>query len=345
MAGEKQVTVTQNDVAREAGVTRSMVSYVISGNTERSVAPETRRRILDAIERLGYRPNKAAQALQQGDVAMAQKHIGVVLCSPDVFRRPYYAEIIEGIHTAAHENGCQVRFIRFFEELKNPVLFNELIHEEEIGGLILVSTDQIIKGETDYAIIERIRERIKKIVCIEWRYEGLTSICFDRRESARKAADYLFLRGYTDVAYLGQNDARVAGVQMSLQSHGFDFSIESFYLAQAFTMAGAYDSLKSVHKKRGSLPRALVCGSDEVAMGVLCYLSEERIAVPQDVAVISIDNIEMSGYTNPPLTTINVQKRSMGSRAVELIVNGSARQGENALDITLPTNIVERKSC
>ena len=81
--------VTQNDVAKEAGVTRSMVSYVISGNSDRSVAPETRKRILDAIERLGYRPNKAAQALQQGDVGFAANKIGVVLCTSETFLRPY----------------------------------------------------------------------------------------------------------------------------------------------------------------------------------------------------------------------------------------------------------------
>ena len=148
--------VTQNDVAREAGVTRSMVSYVISGSNERSVAPETRKRILDAIDRLGYRPNKAAQALQQGNEGFAKNQIGVVLCSPDVFRRPYYAEIIEGIHTCAHENKYHVRFIRFFSELKNPVLFNELIHPEEIGGLILVSTDQCIKSPADEKLVKKI---------------------------------------------------------------------------------------------------------------------------------------------------------------------------------------------
>lgn len=89
--------VTQNDVAKEAGVTRSMVSYVISGNSDRSVAPETRKRILDAIERLGYRPNKAAQALQQGDVGFAANKIGVVLCTSETFfcvrtMRKFYLE-------------------------------------------------------------------------------------------------------------------------------------------------------------------------------------------------------------------------------------------------------------
>lgn len=339
--------VTQNDVAREAGVTRSMVSYVISGSNERSVAAETRKRILETIDRLGYRPNKAAQALQQGNEGFAKNQIGVVLCSPDVFRRPYYAEIIEGIHTCAHENKYHVRFIRFFSELKNPVLFNELIHPEEIGGLILVSTDQCIKSPADEKLVKKISERIKNIVCVEWKSEGLSSVLFDRQDAARKAASYLFQKGYDTVAYIGQQDDRIMGVKQALLENNKDVS--TLHVEDAFTRAGGYSAVKEMTKifkeKNQEFPRAIVCGSDEVAEGILCYLNEHKIPVPQKVAIISIDNIESSGYTTPPLTTINVQKSAMGCRAVEMIVNGSAAQGEKAVCINLPTNIVERSSC
>lgn len=337
--------VTQNDVAREAGVTRSMVSYVISGNTERSVAPETRQRILDVIDKLGYRPNKAAQALQQGDIAFASRQIGVVLCSPDVFRRPYYTEIIAGIHTAAHEKKYHVRFIRFFEELKNPVLFNELVHEEEIGSMILVSTDQCIKDDSDLAVIEKIRSRIKKVVCVEWKHPGLSSISFDRREAARQATEHLISKGYNDIAYIGQDDNRIDGVRACLLEHGLETSLEKIYIGSAFTMSGSYEEIKKIYREKKKFPRALVCGSDEVAIGILCYLNEEKIKIPQEVAIISIDNIETANFTNPPLTTMNVQKTAMGSRAVEMIVNGTAQQDENALDISLPTTLIERASC
>jgi LacI family transcriptional regulator len=79
-------------------------------------------------------------------------------------------------------------------------------------------------------------------------------------------------------------------------------------------------------------------------VGILLYLHEQGIAVPGETAVISIDNIEMAEYTNPQLTTMNVQKRAMGCRAVEMIVNHIAGQGENALTLLLPTNLVIRKS-
>ncbi len=334
-------TVTQNDVAKEAGVTRSMVSYVINGNSERSVAPETRKRIIDAIEKLGYRPNKAAQALQQGDIEFASNRIGVVLCNAQVFSRPYYADILSGIHTAAHENNYHVTFIRFFDELKDPVLFNELIHPEEIGGLILVSTDQCIKSKDDEKIIDRIKERLVNVVCIEWKCEGLCSISFDKLLTAQKASDYLFEKGISDIAYIGETDDRISGVQRSLSNHGknpFDLKTQA-----AFNVPGGYEAAKKFLKKN-KLPAAFVCGSDEVAFGVMCFLNESKIDIPGDVALISIDNIEMSAYTNPPLTTMNIQKTAMGAKAVEMIVQNKGKSQIEAIDITLPTSIVERKS-
>lgn len=336
--------VTQNDVAKEAGVTRSMVSYVISGNSDRSVAPETRRRILNAIEKLGYRPNKAAQALQQGDVAFAANKIGVVLCASETFLRPYYAEIISGIHLEAHEQNCQVSFIRFFNELKNPVLFNSLIHEEEIGGLILVATDQCLKTDEDKKIIEKIKGRLSKIVCIEFQYDGLSSVMFDRQETARRAAEYLIQKGFTDIGYIGENDDRVHGVQLALSEKNLNAKRDSFFIAETFDMSGGFKAVDSFLSEK-EIPRAIVCGSDEVAIGVLRGLDKRNISVPDEVAVISIDNIEISEYTCPPLTTMNVQKKAMGEQAVKMIISGTAGKDENALKVVLPSSLVVRASC
>lgn len=89
---------------------------------------------------------------KQRNMELGNVYLG--LCSNDVFRHPYYTEIIAGIHTAAHEKN-HVRFIRFFDKLKAPILFNELVYEEEIGSMILVSTYQCIKDDTDRAIMEK----------------------------------------------------------------------------------------------------------------------------------------------------------------------------------------------
>ncbi|MCQ2585127.1 MAG: LacI family transcriptional regulator [Treponema sp.] len=332
--------VTQNDVARLAGVTRSMVSYVINGSADRSVAPETRQRILDAIEELGYRPNKAAQALQLGDEAFAAKKIGVILPAPALFLRPYYTEILEGIYLAAHENNYHISFIRFFDELKDPVLFNELIHKKSIGGLLLLATDLCIKQSEDVKLIERIKERLTKIVCVDWTYEGITSVVFDRRDAVYKACEYLFNCDYKNIGYIGHEDNRKTGAQQFLMEKGLGVLVSY----PASDMQSGYSAIRQMAQD-GKIPRAIVCGSDEVAIGVMRFLNEADIAVPQEVALISNDNIEISQFTNPPLTTMNVQKSAMGRRAVEMIVNDSAASGDDVMTITLPTSVIHRKSC
>jgi LacI family transcriptional regulator len=334
--------ITQNDVARHAGVTRSMVSYVINGS-DRSVAPVTRQKILDAINELEYRPNKFAQALSMGNKGVfSDQNIGIVLCNAGIFLRPYYAEILAGIHQAAHEKNFHIRFIRFFDELKEPVLFNQLIHSEEICGLLLLALDQCIEKPEDSRLIERIQAQIDQIVCVDCQIKDLSSVSFDRQAAAFQAVRYLFDQGFSDIAYIGESDQRVTGFKQAYQERGEDIS--GLYIDAASDMASGLKAVQKLHQKRGALPRAILAGSDEVAVGILCYLHENEIAVPNETALISIDNIEMAEYTNPQLTSINVQKRAMGYRAVEMIVNHAAGRGGNALTLLLPTNLVIRKS-
>ena len=335
--------ITQNEVAQRAGVTRSMVSYIINGSN-RTVAPETRRKILNAISELGYRPNKFAQILSLGDQsALADRHMGVIMSNSKIFLRPYYAEILEGIHLAAHEKGFHIRFIRSFNELKEPVLFNQLIHPEEICGLLLVAIDQCLETPEDWKLIEQIKARIGQIVCVEWQTPGLSSVLFDRQAAALEATNYLLEKGYRDIAYIGESDQRIAGFKQAHLEHGVQ-DMAALHILEAMDMTSGYNAVAQLHKSRGALPAAICAGSDEVAVGIIHYLNEQGISIPDKTAIISIDNIELAGYTNPELTTINVQKRAIGCRAAEMVINRSAGQGENAITLTLPINLVIRNS-
>jgi len=340
---QRKTRITQDDVANHAGVTRSLVSYVLNSSSSRKVAPETRLRILNAINELGYRPNKFAQALCMGNHGvLADRHIGIVLRNEKMFQRPYYTEILAGIYSAAHEKGFHIRFIRFYDELKNPVLFNQLIHSEEICGLLLLALDKCLSAPEDWKLLERIQEQIEQIVCIDWHTPGLSSVSFDRQAAALQVTEYLLKQGYKDIVYIGQSDQRIAGFKQAFIEQGLDIS--GLYTAYAFDMESGYNAVQSLHQNRDTLPQAVFAGSDEVALGILLYLHEQGITVPDKMAVISMDNIEIAAYTNPQLTTMNIQKRDMGYRAVEMIINHTARQRENALTLLLPTNLIIRKS-
>jgi LacI family transcriptional regulator len=314
------------------------------------VAPETRNKIVQAIDALEYRPNKFAQALMRGKSGdLGDKQIGVILCNGEVFLRPYYAEILAGIHAAAHEKSYHVRFIRFFEELKDPILFNQLIHQEEICGLLLVATDQVLKTDQDWNIIRRIRERITQIVCVEWQIPGLASVFFDRHGTACKATNYLFEQGYRDIAYIGESDERISGFKQAFLSQGVN-DVSTLYIdGNARDMPSGYAAMETLFRscqdRAKTLPRAICAGSDEVAIGILKFLNEKNIKIPETIGLISIDNIEMAEYATPPLTTMNIQKQAMGYQAVELIVNRRAYQGDGALSVSLQSAIVIRKSC
>lgn len=334
--------VTQKDVAELAGVSRGIVSYVIN-NGPRPVAPETRERVLQAIAQLGYRPNKHAQQLmreQWGSVA--GRDLGLILPRVSLLKRPYYGGILAGIYETAHDHHYRIRFMRFFNELENPALFNELIHREEISGLLLMSLNQCIESEADHERIEQIRERMDNIVCLEWEMEGLPSVSFDRAAASYKATAHLIKLGYNDIVYLGQADERVRGYRQALNEHHLPFDAASMFYA--YNLAGGYQEIGNMMAQRGR-PRAIVAGSDEVAFGILRGLREHHITVPHEVALTSIDNIPMSAYATPSLTTVNVPTVEMGRLAVEALIRLTQGTSRTPVSNLLPVNLVIRESC
>ena len=335
--------VTQADVAQKAGVSRSIVSYVIN-NGPRSVSPETRERVLHAIEELGYRPNKHAQRLmRQQDESVSDRYFGIVMAEVKMFRRPYYGGILAGIHEHAHAQQSHIRFVRMFRDLKNPVLFNELIHPDEVSGLILLGVDQAITSDEDRHLLDQIFSRIDNAVTVEWSWDGVPSIQFDRQEAGYKATSHLVGLGHTHFAYVGQSDKRLAGFQQALWEAGLPIDLDRV-ASEANNAQTGYEGLMRVMQHSGS-PTAFVAGSDEVAFGVLKGLHDHHVKVPDQVALVSIDDIKLSKFASPALTTVHVPKEDMGFHAVQVLVNYRAQPNIPPASIILPTTLVIRESC
>lgn len=335
MTSEIPKQVTQSDVARAAFVSRSVVSYVIN-NGPRSVSEETRQRVLEAIKTLNYRPNTHAQRLtreQWGSVA--HKQIGIVMSSGSLFERPYYGAILSSIQETAHAHHHHIRFIRVFESFKNPVLLNQLVHKNEISGLLLLSLNQALENKSDFRLLEHILGRVDNIVCIDWEYEGLPSVNFDRYDAAYKAARHLLELGHKAIAYIGPGDTRIDGFRAALGESG----LEAKGIGPANTPQLGYEQTAVRCLSKLS---ALVVGSDEVAFGVLKYCQERAIAVPNDLALVSIDNITLSAFASPSLTTIAVPQKAIGERAIQMLIGPNKNAPES---IMLPTELIIRESC
>jgi LacI family transcriptional regulator len=333
-------TITQDDVARHAGVSRSIVSYVIN-NGPRKVSEATRNRVLAAIKELGYRPNKHAQMLSSTDDQTAEKYIGIILAGKHIFKRPYYGAILDSIHEHAHERDWHIRFIRVFDDFSNPALFNELIHPNEIRGVILLGLDQVLKTTDDKALIEEIIQRVDRVVCVDWEWPGVPSVHFDLHNAAYLATHHLLDSQRDRIAYIGPNDKRVSGYQQARWEKHLSHDVRLIY--QGNDAKSGYESCE--HLIRSGLPVDAICaGTDEVAIGVLNCLYRNGFRVPHDIAIASIDNIDISGFMIPSLTTIDVPKHEIGLHAIDILVSDDVWKGSSAFAITVSTHLIVRES-
>jgi LacI family transcriptional regulator len=332
--------VTQDDVAHHAGVSRSIVSYVIN-NGPRKVSDETRNRVLAAIKELNYRPNKYAQRLSATEDSFAEKYIGIILANKFMFKRPYYGDILASMHEYAHEHDWHIRFIRVFDEFINPKLFNELIHPNEIRGVILVGLDQVAQTPENHALIEQIVRRVQRVVCVDWEWQGVPSIHFDRQNAAYQATQHVLSVGRRHVAYIGPDDRRVLGYQQALWEIGSAPTSDLIFIG--VEAREGYDHCEQLIRSGAKLD-GICCGADEVAVGVLHCLHQHGLRVPQDVAVASIDNLDVSTFTIPALTTVDVPKREIGFHAIETLISSDPRKKSPAFAITVQTQLIVRDS-
>ena len=343
--------VTQKDVASHAGVSTSIVSYVIN-NGPRSVSQATRERVLRSIEILDYRPNKHARLLTRGQSASdpAVGQIGIVMGSDHaMFNRPFYSAILAGIYAEAHRLHMHVRFLQFLDDLADPLLFNELIRPEEVSGLLLCSLDtesphNRAMAATRVATLDKILERVDNVICLERKWGALPAVLFDREKAAYAAAAHLISLGHTQIGFLGAHDDRLIGYRNAFFDHGLR-------LRQAWIAAPEGSNTPQVgHQQAFQLmskderPSALFACSDEVAIGAITALAELGMRVPHDVAIASIDDVEFAEFYQPRLTSVHVPKEQMGAHAVRMLQDNNSTSTD-PVSIVVPTELIVRESC
>ena len=342
---KKNKVVTQKDVAKLAGVSRGIVSYVIN-NGPREVAPETRKRVLAAIQELGYRPNKHAQRLKLGE-EQAREALGIVAGgqSFNVLERPYYNMILAGLFEEAHRLGQEVRFFTFFDALTDPVFFNNNIHRDEISSLILILPGWI-SGTPNYeAILDQIAERIDNVVCLEEQIKDWPTVIFDRAAAARTAVEHLIQLGHKSVAFLAINDQRLVEYRNTLLDHNLSYEEDLvFMIEQDNVLQSAYKctvELLRMHPR----PTAIFAANDESAISAMAALRDHGVDVPDEVAIVSIDNIGLAEMVRPGLTTVDVPKKRMAKYAMQVLMMQKQFGDQQAASIVLPIELIVRESC
>jgi LacI family transcriptional regulator len=337
--------VTQEDVARHAGVSRAMVSYVLN-NGPRKVSDETRTRVLNAIQELGYRPNKHAQRLKLGTDA-AENSIGVIAGGKgyNLLERPYYSVILAGLFDTAHQLNQHIRFFSFFDALKDPVFFNKNIHREEISSLLLLLPDLILSDPAHEQLMRQMMERIDNIICLERPIYQLPTLILDLAVAAQMAVEHLIRLGHRRIGFLAIPDQRIVGYKRTLLMHDLAFDPALMRpIDSSRHLASAYEQTIDLMNNTSDVT-AIFAANDEAAIAAMAALRDQGRRVPDDVAIVSIDNTEIAAMIRPALTTVNIPVRDMGEYALRFLLTQRDHPMSLSASMILPLELVIRESC
>jgi LacI family transcriptional regulator len=334
--------VTRDDVARLAGTSTAVVSYVIN-NGPRPVAPATRERVLAAIKQLGYRPDRVAQAMASRRTDL----IGLIV--PDA-RQPFFAEMAHAVEQAASERGKMVLVGNSDYLHEREVHYLRAFLGMRVSGLILVS-----QGLSDTAAAE-IEAWDARIVLLHERTEALNefAVVTDDVGGAQLATRHLLEHGYEYVACVGGTEFtptvgdpvtdHVEGWRRAMQEAGLETEGRLFKAPY-----NRYDAYKvGLELLAGpDRPPALFCATDDQAIGILRAARELRIDVPGELAVAGFDDVKEAGLTDPPLTTVASDRQAMARAAVDLVLDDGLRVSGSQRDRLrqFPSRLVVRRSC
>lgn len=334
MSDPSRDPVTILDVARLARCSITTVSRVLN-NSSHKVKDETRRRVLDAIGELDYRPNALAKSL----LSKRTMTIGAVV--PDI-SNPYYAEVVRGIQDAADQEGYTV-LIQNTDRLSNRLLRGiHILREKNVDGFIFTGGFHGMEG-----IGELLRELKERTVVIGRLEEHLPSVRIDNEQASILAVGHLAQKGYRQIAYVSgalhstTMVDRLSGFRKALKQ----FSLEetSGYIQEGTqTLQSGYEAMKrllALPKK----PEAILFANDQMLFGAMKALSEEGFRVPKDFAVIGFDNVPLCSYFEPTITSIEIPKYELGQAATRILF--SLIRGESPQNtLWFPVRLIERES-
>ncbi|SDU79039.1 LacI family DNA-binding transcriptional regulator [Jiangella alkaliphila] len=339
--------VTRRDVAKLAGTSPAVVSYVLNGGP-RGVAPETRERVLAAIEELGYRPNRIAASLRRNRTMT----IGLVV--PDN-TNPYFAELAHAVEDAAFDAGYTLLLGNAGSDVKRETSYVRTFLDSRVDGLVLIPSGEVVAsaGElaesgTPWVVLDRLVDHVDGVA---------GQLVSDNRHGGRLATEHLLWHGRTRIGcitgpgHVANFNERVLGWRDALGGNGRDATAAALRETEISRFA-ARDAARDLLQATPGIDGVFAV-TDEQALGVLRALMELGLRCPDDVALVSFDGIDASSLTTPGLSTVGQSIRELATSGVSVLLDAIERDddapAERAADparpLVFPVHLTPRGSC
>lgn len=328
---------TLADIARALGVSKMTVSRAINNHPE--ISSDTRARILEAAQRMNYRPNQFARALTTNRSYL----LGVIV--PDLMHS-YFAEICRGVETIAKPLGYQNLICSTDEDAANE--------ESEIEAL-LPRTDGLILASSASPAETKFHKRLvrerAKIVLIDRQLEGIKcpSVTTDDVKAGRLATEHLLSLGHRRVGHFKGTVASTAalrfeGYQQALAKQHIPFD-PTLVRDCGFIEADGYRAMKE-WLDDGDVPSAIFAANDPAAIGAMNAIDEAGLRIPEDIAIVGGGNIHYGDMLRVPLTTVAWSTTEMGQAAARLVIDlVEGKRGIKEQHVIVEPELVVRASC
>lgn len=327
---------TIKDVAKHASVSTTTVSHVI--NRTRFVSETTQKRVWKAVEELNYAPSAVARSLK----CNTTNTIGMLVTQSF---NPFFAEVIHGVENYCYKQGYTLFMCNTEGDLEKQKHYLRMLAEKRVDGLLVICSD----------LSDELLGLLKKntnlpMVIMDWGPETPHSdrIIDNSEEGGYLAAKHLIENGHTHIGCLtGQLDKltckeRLNGFYRALSEHNITPNPE-WIIEGDFEASTASQNTEQLLKAK-TLPTALFCFNDIVALAAISKLQQSGLRVPEDISIIGYDNIELAAFFSPPLTTIHQPKRRVGKTAVEILLERIQDKNHERRIFEMQPEVVERSS-
>lgn len=329
--------ITIRDIAKMANVSISAVSIVL--NERPGVSPETRQKIKQIVENTGFVQNPNSRKLlfdKTGNIA--------VLFPSDMsnLENMFYLQLNNALLPECSSNNYNLLYCTY--NLQSDKILPNTILKKDADGIIFL-------GDTPNEVIETVKKMNIPFVITDSYINGESTptVYTDYEECAYKATSFLIDNGHKNIEYLGSinesyNDKVYSGYVRALKEHNLPYQSQNIILCDKNYKIAYYEGAKFLKNKHKNTT-ALLCCDDILAFGIIKYLKEQNIDIPNQLSIMSIGNLMISPYTDPSITTININVSDLAKESIKLLIKQINNNSYSFEHIKTTVNeIVIRKS-
>lgn len=325
------MAVTINDIAKKAGVSQATVSRVL--NNSGYVKEETREKVLKVIKEANYTPSAIARSLSTNKT----NTVGVIV--PDI-NDPFFGEIIKGISEIADKHGLNIIFFDTDERVEKELKAIKLLEEQRIRGILITPTSTEDKYNSE--CLKALNNSGTPVILIDGhvKYSDFSGIFADNIEGGYEGTEALIKAGHTKIAVItGRMNSRPArdrfeGYKKALESN--DIPIDERYIFHSdYTQESSYKITKQILAMEDR-PTAIFVNSNMMTLGCMKALSEESIRIPEDIAIIGFDKLDILNILGMNISFVSAPTMEMGRNGMKMLIDSlKNKQDKEIKRITL----------